>query len=61
MHREYSDSRPGDAPPDERQSNSSGNFQKVTQAIPVKIAFTNTAGLPLVPGMNSTEHIHKHN
>jgi hypothetical protein len=29
--------------------------------IPVKIAFTNTGGLPLVPGMNITVHIHKHN
>ncbi|HTK66084.1 MAG TPA: HlyD family efflux transporter periplasmic adaptor subunit [Pseudonocardia sp.] len=43
------------------ESNSSGNFQKVTQVIPVKIAFTNTGGLPLVPGMNITVHIHKHN
>jgi multidrug resistance efflux pump len=41
------------------ESNSSGNFQKVTQVIPVKIAFTNTGGLPLVPGMNITVHIHK--
>jgi hypothetical protein len=29
--------------------------------IPVKIAFTNTTGLPLVPGMNITGHIHKSN
>jgi multidrug resistance efflux pump len=43
------------------ESNSSGNFQKVTQVIPVKIMFTNTGGLPLVPGMNVTVHIHKHN
>ncbi|MBV9312435.1 MAG: HlyD family efflux transporter periplasmic adaptor subunit [Pseudonocardia sp.] len=42
------------------QSNSSGNFQKVTQVIPVKIAFTYTGGLYLVPGMNITVHIHKH-
>jgi multidrug resistance efflux pump len=41
------------------ESNSSGNFQKVTQVIPVKIAFTNTNGLALVPGMNITVHIHK--
>jgi multidrug resistance efflux pump len=41
------------------QSNSSGNFQKVTQVIPVKIAFTNTGGVPVVPGMNVTVHIHK--
>ncbi|HTK62515.1 MAG TPA: HlyD family efflux transporter periplasmic adaptor subunit [Pseudonocardia sp.] len=41
------------------ESNSSGNFQKVTQVIPVKIAFTNTGGVPLAPGMNVTVHIHK--
>ena len=41
------------------ESNSSGNFQKVTQVIPVKIALTNTNGLSLVPGMNVTVHIHK--
>jgi multidrug resistance efflux pump len=43
------------------ESNSSGNFQKVTQVIPVKIVFTNTGGVPLAPGMNVTVHIHKHN
>jgi multidrug resistance efflux pump len=42
------------------ESNSSGNFQKVTQVIPVKIAITNTAGRELIPGMNVTVHIHKH-
>jgi multidrug resistance efflux pump len=41
------------------QSNSSGNFQKVTQVIPVKIALTNSGGVALVPGMNITVHIHK--
>jgi multidrug resistance efflux pump len=41
------------------QSNSTGNFQKVTQVIPVRIEFTNTAGKYLVPGMNVTVHIHK--
>jgi multidrug resistance efflux pump len=41
------------------QSNSTGNFQKVTQVIPVKIALTDTRGLALVPGMNVTVHIHK--
>jgi len=40
-------------------NNSTGNFQKVTQVIPVKIALTNTNGLQLVPGMNVTVHIHK--
>jgi multidrug resistance efflux pump len=41
------------------QSNTTGNFQKVTQVIPVKIALTNTDGLSLAPGMNVTVHIHK--
>jgi multidrug resistance efflux pump len=42
------------------QSNSGGNFQKVTQVIPVKIGIENVKGLDLVPGMNVTVHIHKH-
>jgi multidrug resistance efflux pump len=41
------------------QDNSTGNFQKVTQVIPVKIAIDNSSGLSLVPGMNVTVHIHK--
>jgi multidrug resistance efflux pump len=41
------------------ESNSTGNFQKVTQVIAVRVAFTNTSGLALVPGMNVTVHIHK--
>jgi multidrug resistance efflux pump len=41
------------------ESNSSGNFQKVTQVIPVRIAFLTTGGLELIPGMNVTVHIHK--
>ncbi|MGH3936314.1 MAG: HlyD family secretion protein [Pseudonocardiaceae bacterium] len=41
------------------QSNASGNFQKVTQVIPVKIAIADHEGLDLVPGMNVTVHIHK--
>jgi multidrug resistance efflux pump len=41
------------------QSNSTGNFQKVTQVVPVRITFTNTDGQYLVPGMNVTVHIHK--
>lgn len=41
------------------QSNSSGNFQKVTQVIPVTIAIDDKAGLALVPGMNVTVKIHK--
>jgi multidrug resistance efflux pump len=47
------------------QSNTqgTGNFQKVTQVIPVKIRFENLDALnnlDLVPGMNVTVHIHKH-
>ena len=42
------------------QSNSTGNFQKVTQVVPVRVTFTNTDGAYLVPGMNGTVHIHKH-
>lgn len=41
------------------QSNSSGNFQKVTQVIPVTVALDDTKGLALVPGMNVTVKIHK--
>jgi multidrug resistance efflux pump len=41
------------------QNNSTGNYQKVTQVVPVRIAFTNTGGQYLVPGMSVTVHIHK--
>jgi multidrug resistance efflux pump len=41
------------------QSNSSGNFQKVTQVIPVKVTIDDPRGLDLVPGMNVTVDIHK--
>jgi multidrug resistance efflux pump len=41
------------------ESNSTGNFQKVTQVIPVKILITNSNGLTLVPGMNVEVKIHK--
>lgn len=41
------------------QSNSSGNYQKVTQVIPVKIALDSTRGLQLAPGMNVTAKIHR--
>lgn len=41
------------------QSNSSGNFQKVTQVIPVKIALDGTGGVVLAPGMNVTAKIHR--
>lgn len=42
------------------ETNTSGNFQKVTQVIPVKVALEDRRGLDLVPGMNVTVHIHKH-
>jgi multidrug resistance efflux pump len=41
------------------QSNSSGNFQKVTQVIPVRITFDDTQNLALAPGMNVTAKIHR--
>ncbi|MDQ4103714.1 MAG: efflux RND transporter periplasmic adaptor subunit [Actinomycetota bacterium] len=41
------------------QGNTGGNFQKVTQVIPVKIAIENRDNLDLVPGMNVTVHIHR--
>jgi multidrug resistance efflux pump len=41
------------------QSNSGGNFQKITQVIPVKIGIENSQNLDLVPGMNVVVHIHK--
>lgn len=41
------------------QSNTTGNFQKVTQVIPVKIAIEDRQNLPLVPGMNVTARIRK--
>jgi multidrug resistance efflux pump len=41
------------------QDNSTGNFQKVTQVIPVRIRFTNTDGAAVVPGENVTVKIHK--
>ena len=41
------------------ESNSTGNFQKVTQVIPVEIDISNPENLPVVPGMNVTVQIHK--
>jgi multidrug resistance efflux pump len=41
------------------QNNSAGNFQKVSQVIPVKIALDNLPNVDLVPGMNVTVYIHK--
>ncbi|MGH3773376.1 MAG: HlyD family secretion protein [Pseudonocardiaceae bacterium] len=42
------------------QNNSQGNFQKITQVIPVKISIEDRQGLDLAPGMNVTVYIHKH-
>src|SRR5262249_556245 len=42
------------------QSNTSGNYQKVTQYIPVKISVDNDPNLELVPGMSVVVYIHKH-
>jgi multidrug resistance efflux pump len=41
------------------QANTSGNFQKVTQVIPVKVSIDDLEGLGLVPGMNVTVKIHR--
>jgi multidrug resistance efflux pump len=41
------------------QANTSGNFQKVTQVIPVKINIDDPKGLDLVPGMNVTVKIRR--
>jgi multidrug resistance efflux pump len=41
------------------QNNSGGNFQKVTQLIPVKIGLDAPPNVDLVPGMNVTVHIRK--
>lgn len=41
------------------QANTSGNFQKVTQVIPVKISIDDLDGLALAPGMNVTVKIHR--
>ncbi|MCW2716247.1 MAG: hypothetical protein QOG20_2140 [Pseudonocardiales bacterium] len=42
------------------QANTSGNFQKVTQVIPVQIGINDTKNLALVPGMSVSVKIHKH-
>jgi multidrug resistance efflux pump len=41
------------------RSNTAGNYQKVTQVIPVKIALDDTQNLALAPGMSVTVKIHK--
>jgi multidrug resistance efflux pump len=38
--------------------NTSGDFTKVTQLIPIKIGIVNDANLTLMPGMNATVKIH---
>ena len=43
------------------QSNTTGNFQKVTQVVPVKVSIDDLHGLTLVPGMNVTVNIRKDN
>jgi multidrug resistance efflux pump len=40
-------------------TNSTSNYTKVTQVIPVKISIDDYKGLELVPGMNVTVRIHK--
>ncbi|NOU96546.1 HlyD family efflux transporter periplasmic adaptor subunit [Paenibacillus sp. LMG 31456] len=39
-------------------TNTSGNFTKVTQRIPIKISIDDQQGLPLAPGMSTTIKIH---
>jgi multidrug resistance efflux pump len=41
------------------ESNSSGNFQKITQVIPVEIVLDDPGQVALVPGMNVTAKIHR--
>ena len=41
------------------QSNTTGNFQKVTQVVPVKVSIDDLQGLTLVPGMNVVVKIHR--
>jgi multidrug resistance efflux pump len=40
-------------------SNTSGNFTKVTQVVPVKVSIDDNKGVAIVPGMNVTVRIHK--
>jgi len=39
-------------------TNTSGNFTKVTQRIPIKIAIEDTAGLHLAAGLNAEIKVH---
>ena len=40
-------------------SNTTGNYTKVTQVVPVKISIDDNTGTAIVPGMNVTVRIHK--
>jgi multidrug resistance efflux pump len=40
-------------------SNTSGNYTKVTQVVPVKVSVDDNKGVAIVPGMNVTVRIHK--
>lgn len=40
-------------------SNSTGNYTKVTQVVPVKVSIDDNKGVAIVPGMNVTVRIHK--
>jgi multidrug resistance efflux pump len=40
-------------------SNTSGNYTKVTQVVPVKVSIDDNKGVAIVPGMNVTVRIHK--
>lgn len=40
-------------------SNTTGNFTKVAQVVPVKVTIDDNKGLGIVPGMNVTVRIHK--
>jgi multidrug resistance efflux pump len=40
-------------------TNTSGNYTKVTQVVPVKVSIDDNKGVEIVPGMNVTVRIHK--
>jgi multidrug resistance efflux pump len=40
-------------------SNTTGNYTKVTQVVPVKVSIDDNKGIAIVPGMNVTVRIHK--
>lgn len=49
----------GQSGPQQGSSNTNGNFQKLTELIPVKVRLLETSGKRIVPGMNVTVKIHK--